>query len=269
MKNLKFSSLVSFIVLVFIGLIHNLATAQDTINHSRWSEMMADPTVDFFEARNAAQAYFDANPELKEGNGNGYKTFKRWEDFWRTRFFSDSTHPGDRMTPIVAYNEWDFSCENSEYSDWTLIGPNNTNYMSTPSCLGRIDAIYCPKTTNPDILYIGSHGGGIFKTENATSSMPRWRNLTDYADFPVIGITAIAGNGSNIIYAAVGESTFRSYSVGIIVSTDAGETWNRTTYQPNPTQPYSQNVTKILVNPSDPDEVFALTEHHLFWKKTG
>src|SRR6516164_8510846 len=40
--------------------------------------------------------------------------------------------------------------------------------------------VLAPDPTNPDILYAGTANGGIWKTNNATSTSPTWIPLTDH-----------------------------------------------------------------------------------------
>src|SRR5436190_879467 len=63
-----------------------------------------------------------------------------------------------------------------------------------------------------NIVYIGSVGGGVWKTENATDPNPHWVTHTD--QFPSLSITALALDPSSpqIVYAGTGSasSTYRN-----------------------------------------------------------
>ena len=82
----------------------------------------------------------------------------------------------------------------------------------------------------PDTFYMGSVGGGVWKTENSG------RTWFPIADDPVTGIPigsigaiAVAPSDANIVYVGTGEPDIRSqhsYGIGVFKSTDAGKTWH-------------------------------------------
>lgn len=88
-----------------------------------------------------------------------------------------------------------------------------------------------PHPTNPDILYIGSVNGGVWKTTNATSANPVWHPLTD--SMPSLSIGALAFDYSdskyNTIVAGIGSQSsdgrLGGLHMGVLRTTDGGETW--------------------------------------------
>ena len=79
----------------------------------------------------------------------------------------------------------------------------------------------------PQLYYMGTAGGGVWKTTNAGLS---WKPISD-EHFAVgsIGSIAVAPSDPNVIYVGTGEGPIRgvttSHGKGIYKSTDAGETW--------------------------------------------
>jgi hypothetical protein len=78
----------------------------------------------------------------------------------------------------------------------------------------------------PDTFYMGSVGGGVWKTENSGHS---WYPISDEG-IPIgsIGAIAVAPSNPNIVYVGTGEPDIRSqhsYGIGMYKSTDAGKTW--------------------------------------------
>lgn len=99
-----------------------------------------------------------------------------------------------------------------------------------PSAIGAINKVL-PHPKNPDILYVGSVNGGIWKAVNATSSTPVWTPLTDHLYSLSIGAltfdytdttykTIVAGFGSQS-----SDSRLGGLHLGVIRSTDGGNTW--------------------------------------------
>jgi len=93
---------------------------------------------------------------------------------------------------------------------------------------GAINAI--APTTDPDVLYVGTVNGGIWKTINATAASPTWTPLTDQ-QLPALSISslAISPADSNTLFAGTGSTSslasLGSSGFGIAGSIDGGITW--------------------------------------------
>ena len=141
-------------------------------------------------------------------------------------------------------------------SDWKFIGPANkpSQKMGMPQPgIGRISCLAFHPSNN-SIIYVGSATGGIWKTTDGGTS---WISLP-LTGVLSIGISdiAISASNPNIIYASTGDAESSgflgvnfSFSVGILKSTDAGQTWNTTSsvYQ------ISQKVliNRLIINPTN------------------
>ena len=83
--------------------------------------------------------------------------------------------------------------------------------------------------TDPDLLYIGATNGGIWRTDDATSTRPTWRPLTDHASSLSIGAMAFDAEDVNTIVAGIGRySSFGGAGgdrTGLLLSRDGGDTW--------------------------------------------
>jgi len=94
--------------------------------------------------------------------------------------------------------------------------------------------------TDPDIVWIGSVNGGIWKTTNATSSSPQWTAMTDHVRSLSIGAMEMDPTDSShdVIVAGLGKATaFPTDSsgqkvsgdlFGILRSTNGGTLWLET-----------------------------------------
>ncbi len=133
--------------------------------------------------------------------------------------------------------------------------------------------------SEPNTFYMGSTGGGVWKTTDAGHS---WTNISD-GYFPVASMGAIEVSLSdpNIILAGTGSSKIRSnvsIGHGIYKSTDAGKTWTFTglrdvgqisTIRIHPTNPQIAYVA-ALGNPftGSPDRgVYRTNDGGKTWKK--
>ena len=103
----------------------------------------------------------------------------------------------------------------------------------------------------PDTFYMGSVGGGVWKTENAGRT---WLPISD-TGIPIgsIGAIAVAPSDPKIVYVGTGEPDIRSqhsYGIGMFKSTDAGKTWKPIGLEA------TRQIGRIVVDPRDPNKVY-------------
>ena len=127
----------------------------------------------------------------------------------------------------------------SLYSDmhWRLIGPYRA---------GRITAV-AGIPGNPAIYYIGTPGGGVWKT---TDGGTVWKPIFDSQRVASIGAVALAPSDPNIIYVGTGEQTPGN---GVYKSTDAGVTWTQLGLQD------THYINSVLIDPRNPHVVIVGT----------
>jgi photosystem II stability/assembly factor-like uncharacterized protein len=123
---------------------------------------------------------------------------------------------------------------------------------------GRVTAV-TGVPSEPFTFYMGSTGGGVWKTTDAGHS---WSNISDgYFAAASMGAIEVALSNPNIIYAGTGSSKIRSnvsIGRGIYKSIDAGRTWTfaglRDTGQ----------IATIRVHPTNPDIVYVAAQGNPF-----
>jgi hypothetical protein len=114
-----------------------------------------------------------------------------------------------------------------------------------------------PGDPNKNTWYVGTVGGGIWKTSNAGTT---WRELTRNMPTLAISVVVQAATNPNIMYAGTGESFFSVDVVngdGILKSTDRGETWFQLASTAN--NGNFNNISRMIVDPTNPNVVLAST----------
>ncbi len=114
----------------------------------------------------------------------------------------------------------------------------------------------------PDTFYMGSVGGGVWKTENSGRT---WFPIADdpKTGIPIgsIGAVAVAPSDPNVIYVGTGEPDIRSqhsYGIGVFKSTDAGTTWRAVGLAE------TRQIGKIVIDPADPNRVYVAALGHVY-----
>ena len=116
--------------------------------------------------------------------------------------------------------------------------------------------------SQPDTFYMGSVGGGLWKTEDAGRT---WFPIADdpQTGIPIgsIGAIAVAPSDPNTIYVGTGEPDIRSqhsYGIGVFKSTDAGKTWHAVGLQ------NTRQIGRIVVDPHDANLVYVAALGHVY-----
>lgn len=116
---------------------------------------------------------------------------------------------------------------------WRLIGPFRG---------GRVTSV-CGVPHQPAIYYMGTPGGGVWKTEDAGRV---WKPIFDQEHVASIGAVAVSPSNPRVVYVGTGEQTQGN---GVYKSTDAGATWVNIGLNG------THIITGILVDPRDPSVV--------------
>jgi len=195
-------------------------------------------------------------------NGNGFKPYAREMDFILER-----SSEGKKFKADVLFKEWKKIKENNSYSktstqsNWISKGPINTPIILSNGKRrgnGRVNCIAFDPV-NPDIIWIGSPAGGLWKSADGGSN---WTTNTD--NLPVIGVSSIAidpTNTQNMLIVTGDADATDTYSIGILKSTDGGNSWNTTSLSYNISQ--EKRINKVIINPIYPDSVFAVTNDNI------
>src|SRR4051812_8685614 len=168
-------------------------------------------------------------------------------------------------------------------SHFTSLGPSPLRMTGCSGCFsygqteGRVNDIAIdPVTTN--VAYIGTVGGGVWKTTTCCNGSTSWAPVTDDPVISTISISTITidPNNHNTIYAGTGDLNFGGYSMGsqgVLKSTDAGAHWTMLAPDifgamlPEPAGqfPQYQAVGKVRVDPRNSNNVVAGTKTGLYF----
>jgi len=116
---------------------------------------------------------------------------------------------------------------------WRLIGPHRGGRVTSVSGVPSQPAVY----------YIGTPGGGLWKTEDGGQV---WKPIFDQEPVASIGAVAVAPSDPRIVYVGTGEQTPGN---GVYRSADAGVTWTNIGLHE------THIITGIIVDPKNPDIV--------------
>ncbi len=130
--------------------------------------------------------------------------------------------------------------------EWRNVGPHRG---------GRVTAVSGVQS-EPHLYYMGSTGGGVWRTENAGAS---WTNISDeFFKTGSVGAIAVAPSDPNVIYVGMGEGPIRgvttSHGDGIYKSTDRGKSWT------NVGLVETRQISKVRVHPTNPDLVYVAAQ---------
>jgi photosystem II stability/assembly factor-like uncharacterized protein len=136
---------------------------------------------------------------------------------------------------------------------WRSIGPPRGGRSIT--CSGS--------SSRPNEYYFGATGGGLWKTTDGGTT---WRPVTDnQIHSSSVGAVAVSESNPDVVYIGMGETELRGNIMqgdGIYKSADAGRTWK------NVGLGETQAISRIRINPTNPDIVYVSALGHPYGKNT-
>lgn len=109
---------------------------------------------------------------------------------------------------------------------------------------------------NPLTYYMGTTGGGLWKTEDAGNT---WKNISDrFFTTGSVGAVAVSESDPNIVYVGMGEHAPRgvmtSYGDGVYKAFDGGKTWKKLGLE------NTRQISRIVIHPKNPDIVYVAAQ---------
>lgn len=209
--------------------------------------------------------------EYEEGKrmSGAMKSLNFWTD---QRAYPNEDIPESAYYRAYEYSKKTFTKEKLNSSQpWNDIGPKNVG--------GRTNAITF-NPLNPNTVYAGSASGGLWRSFTSGVGANAWEYIK--TGFPVLGVNTVAipESDSNTIYIGTGEvygyqssmgglsirTTRGSYGIGILKTTNAGQTWTKSL-----DWSYNQRrgVQVIKIDPTNNNIVYAGTSEGIFKSTDG
>ena len=129
-----------------------------------------------------------------------------------------------------------------EVGNWRDIGPFRGGRSTASTGITGDDQVY----------YMGTTGGGLWKTEDAGIS---WQNISDgFFNTSSVGAVAVSESDNNIVLVGMGESPVRgvmtSSGDGVYKSVDGGDTWTHLGLE------NTKHISQVRIHPSDSDIIY-------------
>ena len=241
-----------------------------------WVKLMQDPEANFYTIQQSFSEFWkthDANQK-----GNGYKVFKRWENFVAPRVFPSGklselnktaqnfqSYLNSQSNP-VPQNHVIGGNNNIASTTWTAMSGAITNSLGGGQTLqtGRVNFITIDPN-NLNNLWVGAPAGGLWSSTNGGTT---WSTNTD--NLGVIGCTdlAIDPSNSSIMYLATGDGEAGDTpSMGVLKTTNGGSTWAATGF----TWAVSGGlmIHRLIVNPSNSQIVILASNAGIYRTTNG
>jgi photosystem II stability/assembly factor-like uncharacterized protein len=189
-------------------------------------------------------------------------------DYWSlTRTFPDGIFHSNNLQNAFAQRENQLLREDDAIilPEWQSLGPANIAGRMLCMAFHPTDSL---------TMWAGSASGGLWKSTTGGNGANAWQRVK--IGFPVLGVSAVVVSpDAKTLFIGTGEvynvsktgggSSVRtqrgSYGIGILKSTDGGVTWSKSL---DWSQTDLRGVQKIVLNPSNPNTVFATTTEGVF-----
>ena len=149
---------------------------------------------------------------------------------------------------VAQAQDVDYEVDPSLYDalEWREVGPPR----------GGRSAAVTGVPSLPNVYYMGTSGGGVWKSENAGQT---WDNISDdFFKTGGVGAVAVSLSDPNVVYVGMGEAPFRNqtstHGDGVYKSTDAGKTWVHLGLEA------TRQISSIRIHQTDPDIVYVAAQ---------
>ncbi len=136
---------------------------------------------------------------------------------------------------------------------WSNVGPDPIA-SSSRAYSGRVSAL-AVRSSPPYTIYLGAAQGGLWVSSTLTAG---WVSRSDTLPTQAMGAIALAPSNEDIVYVGTGEGAFSGDSYfgdGLYRSDDGGRSFRHVSGDAI----VQTSISRVLVDPADPDHVFIAT----------
>jgi len=138
----------------------------------------------------------------------------------------------------------------------TALQYNNLNWRNIGPFRGGRSVASTGVVKQPNVFYMGSTGGGVWKTEDYGLA---WKNISDgFFKTGTVGAIAVSESDPNVVIVGMGEHAARgvmtSMGDGVYKSDDAGATWKHIGLE------QSRHIANIQIHPTNPDVFYVAVQ---------
>lgn len=197
-----------------------------------YKELIKDPSVNFYEVCEVAEAYFETID--KDAKGSGWKGYQRWKAENESKFYPSGDR--DNVDPYLVQKSYERLAEESGtekvlFTDgWEEVGPGTIDSLTGhySAGLGRLETFYV-NPEDEDVIYVGTRSGGFWKTLDGGTT---WTGgTTDFLVASGVNTIAVSPTNQDSILINVRNSA-NNVTHGVYRSTDGGENWTETNFNP-------------------------------------
>src|ERR1041385_8067268 len=214
----------------------------------------------FYTVQHGMRNHFD---EERKETSHALEAFEWW---YAQRAAPNDLIPNGAFQKAARYvtssmkKESKSSSLNGVSSQWVSIGPTN---------IGGRTLSLAVNPSNPNIVWAGAASGGLWKSTTGGEGSNPWTYVP--TGLPALSVSTIAldPTNPNIMYIGTGEVSYyhrplvgtpgarASYGMGILKSTDGGNSWAQTglTF----TFPQITAIEKLVINPQNTKTLYAAT----------
>jgi photosystem II stability/assembly factor-like uncharacterized protein len=252
-----------FLVFSFLTLNAQFQKLEEYIEKGRSFEQIckkADKIIrkNKMEDAEYREKYLRTSTNTREFLDDEKLKFERWKWYWRDRLTEDGKFP-DLNRQWLLYNKVIKEAESGSRNvlNWKHEGPvrNVGGYWG----MGRTTHIdFHP--SQPNIFYVASPNGGLWKTTDAGIS---YTSIADNLPYQPVGIVIVDPKAPNTLYITLGEKEgWWQYSMGVYKTTDGGKNWQPTSLNWKLTD--TKVIYALQMNPKNSNNLIAATSDGIY-----